>query len=53
MEYRGLSVCLSVMTMGPAKLAEVIVMPFGMFTWVGPRIDVLDGVQVPHGNKQF
>jgi len=28
-------------------------MPFGLWTWVGPRNRVLDGVQIPHGKGQF
>jgi len=39
-------VCLSVTTLSPAKTAEPIVMPFGMWIPVGPRNDVLDGVQI-------
>ena len=38
----GLSVCLSVMAMSPAKAAEPIEMPFGTLTRVGPRNHVLD-----------
>jgi len=34
------------MTVSPAKVAELIVMQFGMLTWVGPRNHVLDGVQI-------
>jgi len=30
-----------------AKMAEQIEMPFGSWTWVGPRNHVLDGVQIP------
>ena len=33
------------------KTAEAIEMPFGRLTRVGPRNDVLDGVQIPHGPK--
>jgi len=32
--------------MSCAKIAELIRMPFGMWTWVGMR-KVLDGVQIP------
>jgi len=32
--------------MSCAKMAELIMMPFGMWTWVGLR-NVLDGVQIP------
>jgi len=45
-EQRGLSVCLSVTIMSPAKMAEPIKMPFGMWTWMNPRNRVLDGVQI-------
>jgi len=41
-----LLVCLSVMIMSPAEMAELIEMSLGMWTWVGPRSHV-DGVQVP------
>ena len=37
------SVCLYVMGMSPAKMAEPIEMPFGMWPWVGPHNHVLDG----------
>ena len=41
------SVSLSVMTLSPAKMAEMIEMlPFGIWTPVGPRNYVLDGVQI-------
>jgi len=30
-----------------AKTAEPIDMPFGLWTWVGPGKQVLDGVQMP------
>ena len=33
----------------PAKMAELIKMPFGMWTRVGPRNHVLGGVQAPPG----
>jgi len=47
-------VCLSVTIMGPAKMAEPIEMPLGMWPWVGPRNHVLDGVQIPpHAKGQF
>jgi len=32
-----LSVCLSITSMSPAKMAEPIQVLFGMWTWVGPR----------------
>ena len=38
-----LSVCLSVTIVSPAKTAEPIEMPFGLWTLVGPRKHVLDG----------
>ena len=37
------SVCPSVMIVSPAKTAEPIEMPFGLWTWVGPGNHVLDG----------
>jgi len=33
--------------MSPAKMAELIDVPCGMWTWVGPRNHVLLGVQIP------
>jgi len=41
----GLSVCLclSVTIVSPAKTAEPVEMPFGLWTWVGPKNHVLDG----------
>jgi len=33
--------------MRPAKIAELIEMPLGMWTGMGPRNRVLDGVQIP------
>ena len=35
-------VCLSVTIVSPAKRADPVVMPFGMWTWMGPRNHVLD-----------
>jgi len=37
----------------PAKMAEPIEMPFGLWTRVGPRNHVLDGDPDPHGKGQF
>jgi len=42
------SVGLSVTVVSPAKTAEPIEIPFGMWTRVGPRDYVLDGVQIPY-----
>jgi len=42
-----MSVCWSVMTVSPAKMAEQIVIPFGILTQVRPRNHVLDMVQIP------
>ena len=39
------SVCWSVTIVSPAKTME---MPFGMWTWLGPRKRVLDGGPDPH-----
>ena len=36
-----------------AKTAEPIEMPFGLWTRVGPRKYVLDGAQIPRGQRQF
>jgi len=46
------SVGLSVTVVSPAKMAEPIE-PFGLRAWMGPRNQVLDGVQIPHGKEQF
>ena len=35
-------VCLSVTIVRPAKTAELIEMPFGLWDWMGPRNRVLD-----------
>jgi len=40
------SVGLSIMTMSPSILAEPIEMLFAMWTLVGPRNYVLDGLQI-------
>jgi len=36
-----------VMIMSPAKTAELFEMPFGMWTLMGSRNQILDGVQIP------
>jgi len=41
------TVCWCIMIMSPAKTAEPIEMPFGMWTWVSPRYHVLDRGPVP------
>jgi len=49
MEQHGVSmcqsVCLFVTTMSPARMVELIKMPFEMLSQVGPRNHVLDGSQ--------
>jgi len=40
------SVCWSVTLVSPAKTAELIEMPFGLRTRVGPTNHVLDGVHI-------
>ena len=47
------SVGLSVTIVSPAKTAKPIEMPFGLWTGVGPRKYVLDGLQIPHAEEQF
>ena len=42
----GLSVSLSVTTVSSAKMAEPIEIPFGIWTNMGPRNCVLDGVHI-------
>jgi len=49
----GLSVGLFVTIVSPAKTAEPIDMPFGLWTGVGPRNHVLVGVQILHEKRQF
>jgi len=36
-----------------AKMAELIEMPFGLWTRVGPIKHVLDGAQIPHAEGQL
>ena len=43
MAQRGISVTI----VSPAKTAQPIVMPSGLWTQVGPSNHVLDGVQIP------
>jgi len=50
--YR-LSVCLTVTIVSPAKMAELIVVPFGVRAQVGPRNSALDGFRSPHAEGQF
>jgi len=56
-EQRGLSVrrsvCLSVATVSPAKTAEPIEMPFGVWTRVGQRNYVLDRGHDPYRKGNF
>jgi len=43
--YRPSNVaCRSITVKSPAKTTEPIEMPFGLWTWVGPRKQVLGGV---------
>ena len=48
-------VCLSLMvtTVSPAKVAEPIMMPFGMLTWAAPMNCVLDGGPDPHAKGEI
>jgi len=41
------------MNMSVAKMAETIDMPFGLWTLVGPRNYVFDGVQIHHVKGYF
>ena len=41
------------MIVSPAKMAEPIEILFGLWTRVGPRNDVLDGVQIPMQTSNF
>jgi len=47
------SVCRSVTFVSPAKTAEVIEMPFGLWTRLGLRNHVFDGVQIPLRRVNF
>jgi len=47
------SVCFSVRIVSPAKTAEPVELLLGMWTRVGPRDHVLDGVQIPMGRGNF
>jgi len=50
----GLSVCLPVTLVSPAKTAAPIELPFGLRTWVGPKNHVLDaGSDPPMGRGKF
>jgi len=40
------SVCRPVTIVSPANMAEPLEMPFGVWTWVGPRNQVLDGMYI-------
>jgi len=51
--YVGLSLCLSVTLVSPAKKAEAIDISFELRTRVGPRNHVLDGGLDPSGKGQF
>jgi len=42
-----LSACLSITIVSSAKMAELIEMPFGIRTLLGPRNHILDGAQIP------
>jgi len=39
----SLLVCLSLIVVSAAKTAKPVEMPFGIWTWMGPRKHVLDG----------
>ena len=45
------SIGLSVSVVSPAKTAEPIEMPFGIWTRVGPRYLVLDGGSILHAEQ--
>jgi len=45
--------CPTTLAVSCAKMAEPIVMPFGLWTRVGPMKHVVDGVQIPHAKEQF
>ena len=46
-------VCRSVTIVSPAKMAELIAVPFGVRARVGPRNSALDGSRSPHAKGQF
>jgi len=47
------SVSQSVTLVSPAKMVELIEMPFGLRTLVSPGNHVIDGVQIPNEKGQF
>ena len=53
LQTEGLSVCLSLTTVSPAKTAEQIEMPFGMWIRMDPRNWVLDEGPDPYGKDIF
>ena len=46
-------VCLSVTVVSPAKIAELIEMPFGLWSWVCPRNHALEEVWITRAHRQF
>jgi len=46
-------VCRSVILVIPAKTAELIEMPFGLWVWMGPGYHELGGGPDPHEKRQF
>jgi len=36
-----------------AKMVEPIKMPFGLWTWFGPKKHALDGAQIPRAKGQY
>jgi len=52
--YRSSSVvCRSVTVVSPAKTVELTEVSLGLWTRVGPKNPVLDGVQIPNRKGQF
>jgi len=51
--YVCLSVSLLVTTVSPTKTDEPITVPFGVWTWVGPRNHVLGGGRDPLAGRDI
>ena len=47
------SVCLLDTTVSPTKTDELTVMPFGLWTLVGPRNHVIGGARISPGKGEF
>jgi len=48
-----LSVGRSIAIVSPVKTTQPNEMPFGVWTWAGPRNHAVDAVQIPHARVNF